>query len=94
MRCALVPYHPSVNSPVTELELLFIDEQVLTLIDLIRVTHSHSEPCATSGKLHMDMVSLSTSALPVFFGLFCDRMSHDLCRFVNPMINPQMHIIT
>ena len=64
MRCALVPYYPSVTSPVTELELLFIDEQVLTLVDLIRVTHSRAELCAVPGKLHMDLVSLLYSAVP------------------------------
>ena len=63
MRCALVPFYPSVTSPVTELELLFIDEQVFTLVDLIRVTHSRSEPCAIPGKLHVDLVSLPNSAV-------------------------------
>lgn len=63
MRCALVPYYPSVTSPVTELELLFIDEQVFTLVDLIRVTHSRSEPYAIPGKLHVDLVSLPNSAV-------------------------------
>ena len=69
--CALVPYYPSVTSPVTELELLFIDEQVLTLVDLIRVTHSRAELCAVPGKLHMDLVSLLYSAVHMSCGNVC-----------------------
>ena len=55
--CALVPFTPQVGGEVTELQLLFIDEQTLTLVDKVWVTECRAEPCATRARLHMDLVS-------------------------------------
>jgi len=54
--CALVPFFPQVGSEASELQLLFIDEQALTLVDKVWVTECRSEPCVTRARLHIDVV--------------------------------------
>ena len=63
MYCALVPFTAHVGDPITELQLLFIDGQALTLVDKIWVTDSRSEACATRARLHVHMVGLLTHDL-------------------------------
>lgn len=57
MYCALLPFCPHVGEVVSELQLLFIDEQALTLVDKVWVTESRSEACPTRARLHVDLVS-------------------------------------
>ena len=58
MYCALLPFSQRAGEPVTELQLLFIDEPLLTLTDKVWVTESRSETCATRARMHVDLVSL------------------------------------
>lgn len=65
MYCALLPFSQHAGEPVTELQLLFIDEPFLTLTDKVWVSESRSETCATRARMHVDLVSLL--CLHVFF---------------------------
>ncbi len=58
--CALVPFSPAVGTEATELQLMFIDESALTLVDKVVVTECRSEACATRARLHIDLVSSQT----------------------------------
>ena len=64
MYCALLPFSQRVGQPATELQLLFIDEPILTLIDKVWVTECRPETCATRARMHVDLVS------PLFLLLF------------------------
>lgn len=57
MYCVLLPFTQRVGEPVTELQLLFIDEPLLRLTDKVWVTESRSETCATRARMHVDLVS-------------------------------------
>ena len=59
--CALVPFSPAVGTEATELQLMFIDESALTLVDKVVVTECRSEACATRARLHIDLVSKSVT---------------------------------
>ena len=59
--CALVPFSPAVGTEATELQLMFIDESALTLVDKVVVTDCRSEACATRARLHIDLVSKSVT---------------------------------
>lgn len=54
--CALVPFSPAVGTEATELQLMFIDESALTLVDKVVVTDCRSEACATRARLHIDLI--------------------------------------
>ena len=76
MYCALVPFSQHVGEPVTELQLLFIDESALSLTDKVWVTDCRAEPCATSVRMHIDLVSpalffftLLSTSFPALFSL-------------------------
>ncbi len=59
--CALVPFSPAVGTEATELQLMFIDESALTLVDKVVVTDCRSEACATRARLHIDLVRNSVT---------------------------------
>ncbi len=59
--CALVPFSSAVGTEATELQLMFIDESALTLVDKVVVTDCRSEACATRARLHIDLVSKSVT---------------------------------
>lgn len=59
MYCVLLPFSLRIDEPVTQLQLLFIDEPLLTLTDKVWVTESRSEACATRARMHVDLVSPS-----------------------------------
>ena len=67
MYCALLPFSRRVNQPVTELQLLFIDESLLTLTDKVWVTDSRSETCATRPRMHTNLVSPAVPPLVLIF---------------------------
>ena len=84
MYCALLPFSPRVGAEVTELQLLFIDEQALSLVDKIWVSESRSETCPTRARLHVDLVS------PI---LYCSLIPKPVTKPVTqPVTQPDIHL--